>query len=96
MTSHPGTNATPLSSFPVGTEAVGYTTDDTTLSNTGSGTSRFSGPKWAGLATSNTEVATSTSQGSETTCQVYQVTQSTTTPAGSYVGSLVYTAVPYF
>jgi hypothetical protein len=96
LAAHSGTNTNPVAAFPTGTEAFGYTTDDTTLSNTGAGISRFAGPKWAGLNTTDAEIAGATSQGTETSCQVYQVNQSTTSPAGRYAGTIIYTVVPHF
>jgi hypothetical protein len=90
MTNHSGTNGSPTSFSAAGTEAVGYTTNDTTL---GTGTAgRFGGGNWAALSTTPAEVAYSSAAVSETTRTGFQAGISATTPAGAYTTTVVYTA----
>lgn len=94
ITAHDGTNASPSTFSSAGTEAFGYTTEDATL---GTGTAgRFSGGKWAGFSTTAYEVAYSASAVSETVRTGYQVGISSTTSAGSYTTTVVYTATPTY
>lgn len=97
ITDHTGSNASPTS-MSAGTEAFGYTTNDSSL-GTGS-TSRFTTapPKWAAFTTSNTEVAYSgTAVSSEVTRIGYAVGISGTTPAGTYGSStVILTATPAY
>lgn len=102
-----GTNASPQSGMSAGTEAYGYTTNDSTL---GTGTaSRFTtggGNKWAAFSTSDAEVAyngapagSSTDIGggsNNTVCLGYQVGISGTTKAGHYTDTVFLTATPIF
>lgn len=93
IAAHSGSNATP-SSFPAaGTEAWGYTTED---SNLGNGTAdRFTNPgdEWAGFTTTNEVVVDNTSAvpGTETTRVGHQVGIASTTPAGTYQTTIIYT-----
>jgi hypothetical protein len=85
-----GTNGTPTAFPSPGTEAVGYTTDDTL---SGSAT-RFQTNKWAGLSTSAQQVAYSaTSTTADTIHVCYQAGISSFTAAGSYSTTVIYTAV---
>ena len=82
------------SSFPAaGTEAWGYTTEDSSLGPTGAAT-RFTSPAngWAGMPTVDQLVMDSTTTGTQTTKVGHQLGISATTPAGSYNTTLVYTA----
>jgi hypothetical protein len=94
---HTGTNAAPTAFSAAGTASFGYTTDDATL---GTGTAaRFTsgGAKWAALTTSNLEVAYSNVAVASTThCVGYQVGISSTTAAGTYTSTVIYTATPVF
>jgi hypothetical protein len=95
---HTGTNASPTAFSAAGTEAFGYTTNDSSL---GTGTAdRFSssgGNKWAAFTTSNVEVAYSGSAvSSETTRAGYQVGIAGTTPAGNYTNTVIFTATPAY
>ncbi len=94
MTDWSGTNAAPTTFSGAGTESFGYTTNDATL---GTGTAgRFSSNKWAAFTTSPLEVAYSAAAVSETTRTGYQVGISSTTPAGSYSTTVIYTATPTY
>lgn len=95
---HTGSNASPAVFSAAGTEAYGYTTNDSTL---GTGTpDRFTssgGNKWAAFTTSNAEVAySSASVSNQTTCLAHQVGIGGTTPAGSYTTTAIYTATPIY
>jgi len=94
---HSGTNASPSSFSSAGTEAFGYTTNDSSL---GTGTvDRFTsggGNKWAAFTTSPLEVAYSSTAASETTRIGYQAGISTTTPAGSYSTTVTYICTPTY
>ncbi|HEX9594757.1 MAG TPA: hypothetical protein VF996_01345 [Candidatus Saccharimonadales bacterium] len=96
ITVHTGTNGTP-SSFPAaGTEAWGYTTDDSTL--TGGTADRFTtagGDLWAGFTTSNAPVMDnpSATAGTDTNSVAHQVGISTSTEAGDYQTTIIYTIV---
>jgi len=85
---HTGTNAAPTSFPAAGTEAWGYTTDDSDLS-------QFTSNTWAGFSTSNEEVMknTAATAGSETTRVGHQVGIATATPAGTYTTTMIYTIV---
>lgn len=93
---HSGSNAAP-SAMSAGTEAFGYTTNDSSLS--GSAT-RFtdSAPEYAAFTTTNAEVAySSAAVASETTRIGYAVGISGTTPAGTYGNStVIITATPAY
>jgi hypothetical protein len=81
----------------------GYSTNDTNLGGTG-GTSRFSGSKYAGFVTSTpgdivaddtTPIVTSQIS-NEVFAVSYRVTANSTTPAGTYKNTIIYTIVPTF
>jgi hypothetical protein len=94
MADHSGSNASPSTFSAAGTEAFGYTTEDTTL---GTGTAgRFGSGNWAAFTTSPLEVAYSAAAASETTRTGYQVGIASTTQAGSYSTTVVYTATPTY
>jgi hypothetical protein len=91
-----GTNANPTAFPSAGTAAFAYTTDHA-LSASGAGTTRFQTDKWAAMTTTNAEVAyVATGYVSDSTHICYQAAASTTTPAGSYATTIIYTAVPSF
>ncbi len=92
---HSGSNAAPSVFSSAGTEAFGYTTDDTTL---GTGTAgRFSGNKWAAFTTTNSEIAYDAAPVAAQTTRIgFQVGISGTTKAGNYVTTVIYTATPVF
>lgn len=94
-----GTNGSPTA-MSAGTEAFGYTTNDSTLSVTGDGAARFttSGPKYAGFTTTNAEVGYSSAAVSSQTIRLgYAVGISGTTPAGTYGNStVIITATPAY
>lgn len=79
---HSGTNATPTSFASPGNEAWGYTSTDLFGSNL-----------WAGFTTSNEAVMenTSATTGTETNRVGHQVGIESTTPAGTYQTTVVYT-----
>ena len=91
---HTGTNAAP-SAFPAaGTEAFGYTTEDTTL---GTGTpNRFATNLWAAFTTSPVEVMYGAGEGTETIDVGYQVGIAATTSAGFYQTTVIYVATPTY
>lgn len=104
ITDHTGTNAAP-SSFPAaGSEAFGYTTEDSTL---GTGTAdRFTNPA-GGYASFETSGTATTAQGDEvfydagtvdnvTTRVGYQVGIAGSTEAGTYTTTVIYTALPTY
>lgn len=95
---HTGTNAAPTVFPAPGTEAFGYTTDDSTL---GTGTAnRFTagGAKWAAFTgTNDAEVAfNSAAVSSQVTCVGYQAGVSSTTMPGTYTTTVIFTATPVF
>lgn len=94
------TNLTPGNFSAAGTEAFGYTTNDTTLSTAGYGANRFTTPasQFAAFTTSNAEVAYSTAAvTSEVTRVGYQVGIAGITPAGTYANStVIFTATPAY
>lgn len=95
---HSGSNASPSTFSSAGTEAFGYTTNDTSL---GTGTTdRFTssgGNKWAAATTTNAEVAYSATASASDTIRVgYQVGIAGNTPAGTYTSSVILTAVPIY
>lgn len=97
ISDHSGSNATPTAFSAAGTEAYGYTTNDSSL-GTGTTTRFTSTPNvWAAFTTSNSEVAYSNAAASsQTTCVGQQVGIGGTTPAGSYTTSVIYTATPVY
>lgn len=96
ITDHTGTNASP-SAFPAaGTEAWGYSTDDSDLT-------QFYGLNlWAGFPTAGgsggDQVMTNSgaTSGAETVRVGHQVGVATDTPAGTYTTTIVYTVVATF
>lgn len=96
---HTGTNNSPTT-LSTGTEAWGYTTEDSVLTAVGDGADRFTNPgnEWAGFSTTNGEVAYNAVDptGTETTRVGHQVAVATTTETGTYTTTIVYTVVPVF
>ncbi|MDX1765880.1 MAG: hypothetical protein R3313_02915 [Candidatus Saccharimonadales bacterium] len=88
IANHTGTNAAPTVFPAAGTEAWGYTSDDTDLVQWDAG-------EYAGFSTSNEQVVTNTgaTAGSETTRVGHQVGIANTTPAGTYQSTIIYTIV---
>ncbi len=95
-----GTNGTPVTFSGAGTEGFGYTTEDATLSTGPGATDRFTsagGNKWSAFTTSNAELIYSAAAVSSQTTRIgYQVGVATTTEPGSYVTSVILTAVPVY
>lgn len=91
------TNLVPCSFSGAGTEAFGYTTEDTSLSAIGDGVDRFGSNEWAAFSVNNSEVIyNSGAISSQTTRVGYQVGISGTTPAGAYTTTVVLTATPWY
>jgi hypothetical protein len=92
-----GSNASPTPFSSAGTEAYGYSTNDSTL---GSGTAnRFTNPSqgWAALTTTNNEVAYEPTGTTNTTYRIaHQVGISTSTLAGTYQTTVLYTCTPVY
>ncbi len=89
-----GTNASPTTFSAAGTSAFGYTTEDAVL---GTGTAaRFTSNKWAGFTTSPLEVVYNAAAASETVRVGFQAGIATTTPAGAYTTTVIYTATPIY
>lgn len=94
------TNAAPGAFSAAGTEAFGYTTEDSSL--TGADPDRFTdtGNEWAAFAadavTNEELVYNGAAVSSQTTRVGFQVGIAPTTPTGSYVTSVIYTAVPVY
>jgi hypothetical protein len=97
ITDWTGTNAAPTASWSAGTEAYGYTTNDSTL---GTGTAnRFTngGQKYAAMTSSNAEVAYEAAGVTSTTYRVgHQVGVATVTRPGTYTTTIIYTCTPIF
>lgn len=95
---HTGTNVAPTSFSAAGTESWGYTTEDSSLD--GGTADRFTNPAggWAGFTTGNEEVASNTgpTTGTETTRVGHQVGIASTTEAGTYQSTIIYTVVATF
>ncbi len=92
-----GTNAVPTVFPGVGTEAWGYTTEDSSL--TGGAVDRFtSTPSWAGFTATNEPLVDNpaATAGTETTRVGHQVGIAADTPAGTYNTEIVYTIVATF
>jgi alpha-tubulin suppressor-like RCC1 family protein len=93
----PGTHASPLTFPTAGTEAFGFTTSDSAL---GSGTAnRFTngGARWAEVPASDVEVMHAGGfASSKTVCVAFQAGAGSTTAAGTYATTIIYTAVPAF
>ncbi len=97
INNHTGSNAAPTAFSAAGTEAFGYTTEDATLSGTADRFTSAGGNKWAAFTTSNAElIFSSTAVSSQTTRVGFQTGIATTTEPGSYVTSVIYTAVPVY
>lgn len=91
-----GTYASPGTFPSPGTAAFGYTTDESGMP---SGTpDRFTNPtaSWAYFTTSNSAISFTDEPADHTICVAYQVGVSTTTPAGTYSTTIIYTAVPNY
>lgn len=94
---HTGTNASPASFPAAGTEAFGYTTNDSSL-GTGTAT-RFTSSNnlYAKFTTSNLEVAYNAGPTASTTHRIgYEVGVSNATEAGSYTTTVIYTLTPTY
>ena len=91
----PGSNAAPTAFSAPGTEAYGYTTNDTAL---GTGTAnRFSSNLWAAMTTTNNEVAFDPTGVTSTIYRVgHQVGISPTTRPGTYITTIIYTCTPVY
>lgn len=97
ISDHSGSNASPTTFSGAGTEAFGYTTEDSTLSGTADRFTSAGGNKYAAFTTSNAELAFhNASVGNQTTRVGYQTGISATTEPGSYVTSVILTAVPLY
>ena len=85
---HTGTNGTPTAFPAAGTEAWGYTTDDTDLT-------QFTSNTWAGFTSSNELVMSNASAtaGTDTARVGHQVGIASDTPAGTYTTTMIYTLV---
>jgi hypothetical protein len=94
-----GTNGSPTTFPSAGVdEAYGYTTDDASLSVTGDGADRFTNPRgWAGMTTSNAELAYEAAGVTSTTYRVgHQVAIDSLTETGTYSTTVIYTCTPVF
>jgi hypothetical protein len=87
-----GTNGSPTAFPAIGTEAWGYTTEDNDLLTGGTNTRFTSASNWAGMPTTNELVADRGTLGTQTTRVGHQLGISSSTPAGNYNTTLVYTA----
>lgn len=98
IANHTGTNVTPTAFPAAGTEAWGYTTEDSSLA--GGTANRFTtaGNVWAGFTTSNDIIADNPSapSGTETTRVGHQVGVAATTPAGTYQTTVIYTVASVY
>lgn len=89
ITDHTGDHTTPTT-MGVGTEAFGYTTEDTDYS-------QFQSDKYSKFTTTNAEIAKSTAAVSGQTTRVgYQAAIAGTTEAGNYVTTVVLTCTPMY
>ena len=95
IANHVGTNAAPTAFPSAGTEAYGYTTNDFSL---GTGTAnRFGSNLWAGMTTTNAEVAFEAAGVNLTTYRVgHEVGVSLTTRPGTYQTTVIYTCTPVY
>lgn len=97
IANHSGTNAAPSTFSGAGTEAYGYSTNDTTL---GTGTAnRFTNPSqnWAAMTTTNAELAYEATGVTATTYRVgHQVGVSAITRPGTYTTTVIYTCTPVY
>ncbi|MBW4062188.1 hypothetical protein HJC99_06470 [Candidatus Saccharibacteria bacterium] len=92
-----GSNSSPGTFPAAGNEAYGYTTSDATL---GTGTAnRFTSPSqgWAAPTTTNAEIAYESGGVTSTTYRIgHQIGVATTTRAGSYQTTIIYTCTPVY
>ena len=100
ITNWTGTNAAPTTFTAAGTEAWGYTTEDATL---GGGTvDRFTsagGDKWSGFSDTVNEPVidnAGATSGTETTRVGHQVAVASTTEAGTYQTTIIYTVASVY
>jgi len=94
---HSGSNASPSVFSAAGTEAFGYTTEDSSLTGTATRFTSSGGNKWAAFTTSNAELVYNAAAVSNQTTRVgFQSGVSATTEPGSYTTTVVYTAVPVY
>lgn len=92
-----GSNASPAAFSAAGTEAFGYTTEDATLTGTADRFTSSGGNKWAAFTTSNAELIYNSAAVSNQTTRIgYQVGIAGSTEPGSYVTSVILTAVPVY
>lgn len=94
-----GTNAAPTNFTAPGTEAWGYTTEDGALSPTADRFTTGGGDNWAGFTTSNEEVMFNDGsvQPIDDTVRVgHQVAIDSSTPAGTYQTTIVYTVASVY
>jgi hypothetical protein len=96
-----GSNGVPTAFPAAGTEAYGYTTNDTALSTCGGtcNSNRFTSPsqEWAPMTTSNAEVMYETNGVSSTTFDIgHQVGVSNLTHPGTYSTTVIYTCTPIY
>lgn len=92
----PATWSSPGGSTPnTNTGFFGYTTEDTTLCETGA--NRFDSNKWAGTTITGSEVACSSAGvSSETTRVGWEIEVNSIQPAGSYTGTVILIATPTY
>jgi hypothetical protein len=92
-----GTNSTPTAFPAAGTEAWGYTTNDSTL-NSGTPARFTTGPSWAGFSDTTNELVGDSSGpiGTTTTRVGHQVGVSASTEAGTYQTTIIYTAASIY
>lgn len=84
-----GTRASPGAAPSAGTASFGYTSSDTSTS--------FTSNTWAKLTNTNDSVLIGAGgTASKSSCIGYEVAVGTTTPAGSYSTTVIYTAIPNF
>ena len=92
------TNAVPTTFTAAGVEGWGYTTEDSTLA--GGTADRFTNPGnfWAPFGTTNEPVIDNTAApvGTETTRVGHQVGVASTTPAGTYQTTIIYTVASVY
>lgn len=96
---HSGTNASPTTFSSPGTEAYGYTTNDSTLAGSNPTANRFTSPSqgWAAMETTNREIAFQPAAAASTTFRIgHQVGISLTTAAGIYSTTIIYTCTPIY
>lgn len=94
---HSGSNASPSAFSAAGTEAFGYTTEDSTLTGTAARFTSSGGDKWAAFTTSNAElIYNATAVSNQTTRVGFQTGVSAVTQPGSYTTTVIYTAVPVY